>query len=227
MTGQKKLRELTKVARGGILCSVIIPRDPKAACELLRNMARSEPDVRSFNIVREALRHPREGIQICAVQLLGAWRGRDAVNLLREWLIAALHRRHGWAGVRQGALSLSRCVLREDAPWVLDLYFGKTTRNQKHLLLPLVLALPIDYLAARIVQEADSPSPLNREAVIPLLRVSTIPNRDDLIKSWRAITSPRFAFSQVLLTTAARKSLANLRLHLTRRRFAEPAARRF
>lgn len=59
---------------------------------------------------------------------------------------------------------MCQCYRPQDVDWLLDLYFGARDRLLRHEFLPVVTALPVMKVRARIALESKHPDALRREA---------------------------------------------------------------
>jgi hypothetical protein len=187
---------------------MVIPDDPKSACAYLNELAlaASTPDV--FSAVVEALQHKKEGIQVCAGRTLARWNDRSAITPLRDWLLASLARAHGHACVGQAAYALARFVGENDAPWVLDLYFGKTNSVQKSCLRPLVAALPHAAARERIVNELHAEKASDREAAIRAAYALSFPDLSQMLLPAEMDNSPNVRnLAAAIRSTAIRRAV--------------------
>lgn len=122
-----------------------------------------------------------EGIQVGAACVLASWGGRDAVDLLRDWLMRLYENEDSFSARIQAVRCLARIVDRNDATWVLDLFFGLSDPVEQHWLLPLVAALPSDTVRSRLVTESKSDIARNRLAAMKAISQADLPDKQALL----------------------------------------------
>lgn len=147
----------------------------------LKDLAGRRPTPERRALVREALASKWEGTQSIALQVLAAWGGRPAVETIREFLVHAFTRKHGWSIRRVAVETLARIAGPEDVDWVLELYFSRPADLDKHELLPLVLRLPVAEARDRLVRELASGNPSNRHAAAIAVANMAFPDGDSLL----------------------------------------------
>lgn len=150
--------------------------------------------------VTKALLHKREGVQSVAAQVLGTWGGRESVTLLRSWLLDCMTRPNGWAVQGVAVRQLAHNVGPEDVDWVMDLCFSVVGPLKKHLLLPLVMALPPEAARVRLTAGLSSPEWADRQAAVKAIGNMKYDDRLDLLKPLTVDPDPRVANSACLLS---------------------------
>jgi HEAT repeat protein len=113
-----------------------------------------------------ALSSKWEGVQSVALQVLGGWGGKNAIDIIRGFLDDAFAREHGWAIRNVAVKELAKLVGSDDVDWVLNLYFWRPGVLEKHELLPVVLSLPPAKAKAGLVRELASSDPTIRQAAV-------------------------------------------------------------
>ncbi|WGM40994.1 hypothetical protein [Caulobacter sp. NIBR1757] len=140
--------------------------DLKAKTAELKALGRLKATPSRVAEVKAALSGKWEGVQAVALQVLATWGGREAVEIIRAFLIDAYARKHGWS-IRGVAIeALTGLIDRRDVDWVLDLYFSVPGHLEKHVVLRLVLALPSEAAKRRLVAELSSADAVNRQAAV-------------------------------------------------------------
>jgi len=134
--------------------------------EKLRRLGNLKPNPERMTLVKEALSSKWESVQSIALQVLGQWGGKEAIQMLRRFLQDALAREHGWSIRGVVVHALAKIVGADDVDWVLDLYFSRPGVLGKHELLPLVLRLPVARAKARLIRELSSDDPIIRQAAV-------------------------------------------------------------
>jgi hypothetical protein len=138
--------------------------DPREICLRLDRLAKAgAPAAPTLRQVESLLRHRREGVQVKAAQTLATWRRPSSKTPLRELLLRTFSRRHGISVRKEVAKALAPFIGKEDADWVLDLYFSTAPKRtpvgtviQINALMPLIAALPASSVAERIGRESKS-----------------------------------------------------------------------
>ena len=146
----------------------------------LQHLATVKPSAQAWAEVRQALSSKWEGLQSRACRVLAAWGGREAVNELRSFLLDANAREFGWSIRGVVVDSLARCVAAEDTDWVLNHYFSIPGVLNKHELLPVVRALPIESARSRLLAESSSTDRDNRQAAMKAFANMEYPEVDRL-----------------------------------------------
>ena len=154
----------------------------------LWSLAERPPSPEAQSEVAAALQHKREGIQSVAAQVLGAWGVRSSIAPLRQWFLECMDRESGWAVRGVAVRELSKLVESEDAPWVLDLYFGVSGWIAKHELLPLVKSLSPEAARSRLVAGLHDTDWVNRHAAVKAIGNMAFPDRRSLLS--RLINDP-------------------------------------
>jgi HEAT repeat protein len=150
--------------------------------ERLRAMrVRSENATRRDEVL-EAVHSKHEGIQSLALQVLGIWGGKSSVKVLREFLIGAVERKHGWSIRGVAVNALAPWIVASDAKWLLDLYFALPGVVAKHEVLPLVRRLPIEAARAVLVARLRDSDAVNRQAAVKAIGGMPFPDRADLLR---------------------------------------------
>lgn len=156
--------------------------DIRDQSERLRAMlVQSENATRRAQVLK-ALSSSHEGIQSCALQVLGVWGSAAAVKALREFLIAAYDRRHGWSIRGVAVKALRPWIEAGDAKWVLGIYFKVRGLATKHELVPLVEKLPQDAARAGLVKRLRDPDAENRQAAAKAIGRMAFPDREALLR---------------------------------------------
>jgi HEAT repeat protein len=160
-----------------------IPDDPAAACVELRALGDHAPAGGAFDVVVDALEHRREGVQVCAAQVLGRWRRHEAVAPLLRWLGQMQARHPGQGVVWQAAHALAACVDATDSDWILDSYFAHPPVSRGRYLIKLVTALPDQSLRQRLEKELRSEHAAVRTAALNAAYASHLEDKAALIAS--------------------------------------------
>jgi HEAT repeat protein len=156
--------------------------DIRDQSERLRAMLVQSENATRRTQVLNALSSSHEGIQSCALQVLGVWGSPAAVKALREFLIAAYDRKHGWSIRGVAVKSLRPWIETGDAKWILDLYFRVRGLATKHELVPLVEKLPQDAARATLVKHLRDPDAENRQAAAKAIGRLAFADRDALLR---------------------------------------------
>lgn len=150
--------------------------------EKLRRLGYSKPNCTGMSIVREAMSSKWEGIQSIALQVLGQWGGKEAIEMLRSFLVNAYAREYGWTIRGVAVRSLAKIVGSDDVDWVLALYFSLPGWLAKHELLPVVLQLPPERARTRLTSEPLNIDPVNRQAAAKAIGNMPFEDRIKLLK---------------------------------------------
>ena len=149
----------------------------------LRSFGEQRPTPERRVQVIAALASKFEGVQAVALDVLGRWAAPDTVPVLRAFLAAAFERESGWAIRGVAIRNLIPLVTAADAEWVLDLYFERPDVLEKHELVHLVTALPLEAARRRLVAELRSPDRLNRQAAAKAIGNMAYPDRGTLLRA--------------------------------------------
>jgi hypothetical protein len=158
-----------------------MPIDPAAACAELRALGGHAPADGAFSVVVDALEHRREGVQVCAAQVLGRWKRHEAVAPLLRWLDRVLTRHSSGGPAWQAAYALAACVDATDADWILDTYFAHPPVSRGRYLIQLVTALPEKRLRQRLEKELRSEHAAVRTAALMAANASRLDEKAALI----------------------------------------------
>lgn len=164
--------------------------DFRARVEELRALASRRPHPQDRAIVMAALHSKWEGLQSVAVQTLGSWGDRESVAALREFWLQAQDRKNGSSIRSVISTALAKCVTKEDAVWLLDLYFDGHSRWDLNLA-PAVCQLPVAAVRGRIVQESHSDNTSRRRAALDVASCLPEPEYRALLKRFSSDQDPK------------------------------------
>lgn len=116
---------------------------------------------------------------------MGVWGGKSSVKVLREFLIGAVDRKHGWSMRGVAVDTLAPWIVAADAKWLLDLYFALPGAVAKHEVLPLVRRLPIQAARRVLVARLRDADAVNRQAAVKAIGNMPFPDRADLLRPLR------------------------------------------
>lgn len=147
----------------------------------IRECAETPRSERCRALVESALTSKWEGVQSVALQTLGSWGDHQSRALLRSAIEKLDERQYGWSIRGVAIRALSACITDDDAGWALDRLFTLEGVLAKHTFLPVVLALPVDSVQTRLLEEASSPGRDNRQAAMKAIGNIDFPSRDDVL----------------------------------------------
>ncbi len=168
--------------------------DFRARVEELRTLASSRPRPQDRAIVMAALHSKWEGLQSVAVQTLGSWGDRESVAALREFWLKTQDCKNGWSIRSVISTALAKGVKKEDASWLLDLYFDGHSRWDLDLA-PAVCQLPVVAVRGRIMQESHSDNTLRRRAALGVASCLPEPEYHALLKRFSSDQNPEISSS--------------------------------
>jgi len=122
-----------------------------------------------------------EGVQSVALQTLGGWGDPQSRAVLRSAIEQLDGRPYGWSIRGVAVRALSACITEDDAGWALDRLFTLEGILAKHTFLPVVLALPVESVEERLLEEASSTNRDNRQAAMKAIGNLDFPTRDAVL----------------------------------------------
>lgn len=89
-------------------------------------------------LLNRALSSKWEGTQAHAIKALAAWGDRDSIDTIRDFLISAFDRKHGWALRGVAIRALAPIIGPEDASWIGELCRSRSSGLERHELRHLI-----------------------------------------------------------------------------------------